>query len=143
MEPTNTATATATPEPTETPQPSPTPTATPVTFDVAVAADRVGIRRGPSENYVVIARSDTGEQWQVIGRNEAGDWLQLCCFEDGQVGVDAGYTAEWRFRPCSPTAHSRPSTPGDCWISIHYLFTPAHITAMNSLARRHLELSSL
>lgn len=41
----------------------------------------VNIRRGPGTDAEVITILAGGEEYDVIGKNEAGDWLQVCCVD--------------------------------------------------------------
>ena len=72
--------ATAIPVPAETP--TPTPSAQP---QLTVNGDAVNIRQGPDTGYGIIASAENGQTFPVTGRNGAGDWWQICCF-DGQPG---------------------------------------------------------
>ncbi len=89
---TPTFTATASPTPTATPTPSATatPSATPTVFADVRAERYVNIRRGPGADFAVIGALPPAAAVQVIGRNDAGDWLQIRR-DDGDDGwVSAG-----------------------------------------------------
>ncbi|MCE7988902.1 MAG: DUF3048 domain-containing protein [Caldilinea sp. CFX5] len=67
-----------------TPQPTPTPPATPTpqpTIPPAarVNADLVNLRGGPGTNYAIVGQVRTGDQINIVGRNEASDWWRVCC----------------------------------------------------------------
>lgn len=62
--------ATATPAP-------PTATTVPPAIIGAVASDNANLRSGPGTDYAVIGGAVAGDQLAPVGRNEAGDWLQL------------------------------------------------------------------
>jgi hypothetical protein len=82
--PTATSTATATP----TARPAATVTRAPV---VARAARVITVRGGPALDAPLIELARTGRVYRVTGRNETGDWLQVCCTREGQSGwVTAG-----------------------------------------------------
>lgn len=51
-----------------------------------VAADLVNVRRGPGIGYERLGSMNAGEQWPMIGRNEQGDWWQICCLDNDQPG---------------------------------------------------------
>jgi uncharacterized protein YgiM (DUF1202 family) len=81
---------TATPEPpTATPAPeppTPTPTATPEPKpEVVVSNPRVNVRSGPGASFPVLGQALQGQRLEIIGRDEDGQWWQICCFQ-GQSG---------------------------------------------------------
>jgi uncharacterized protein YraI len=117
---------TATPEPTqetvtETSQPEAVATDTPASVAAPVArlvvtADAVNVRLGPGTHYEQIAVAARNAQFDVTGRNETGDWWQICCF-DGRRGwlfsalVDVqnpGTVAIAADMPAAPTATATP-----------------------------------
>ncbi len=62
------------------PPPTPTeipPTPTPVVPKVEVTANSVNLRGGPGTNYPRVGRATQGQTFEIIGRNEGGDWLQI------------------------------------------------------------------
>lgn len=83
------ASAVSLPEPTADPNAGadllPQPTPTPGPGGLVVTALSVNVRSGPGTAYDVIAVVDLDEEFDLTGRNEAGDWWQACCF-DGQPG---------------------------------------------------------
>ncbi|MFQ5435635.1 MAG: SH3 domain-containing protein [Anaerolineae bacterium] len=98
QKPTNTAVAivateppTVTPNPTATQTPTPRPTSTPLPLPppiAQVAVSRVNVRYGPDTAYGLVTNlAEAGAQFEVIGRNEAGDWWQLCCVDDQVVWI--------------------------------------------------------
>lgn len=50
----------------------------------------VNIRRGPSTDAEVITILAGGEEYDIIGKSEAGDWLKVCCVNEeyGWLSVD-------------------------------------------------------
>ena len=70
------------PPPTATPSPTPQP-------EVVVANPRVNVRSLPGEDAPVLGQVLNGERLQIVGRNEAGDWWQVCCFQGGNVWIAA------------------------------------------------------
>lgn len=52
-----------------------------------IQEDLVNIRGGPDTGYAVLAQVNAGQTLGVTGRNETGDWLQVCCpAPDGEKG---------------------------------------------------------
>ena len=75
----------AAPAPTATPAPVeevvPTPTAAP-DARLTVTGDLVNLRGGPSTDYPVVGGVNQGESYPITGRNDVGDWWQICCVND-------------------------------------------------------------
>ncbi len=78
--PTFTPTPTALPTPTSTPTPIPTPFA-------VVQVDVLNVRAGPSTAYPVVGRLVSGETVEIVGKNPAADWWQVCCPGDREGWV--------------------------------------------------------
>lgn len=79
---------TATPEPpTPVPaEPTPVPTDTPAPVARLTITNQVAnVRSGPGTQYAVIGSVNQGMQFDVTGKNPAGDWFQFCCV-NGEVG---------------------------------------------------------
>ena len=74
-----TATATATPSPTAVPA---TPTLLPRAI---VAVARLNVRAGSGTDYPVLMVVEADQLYDIVGRNPAGDWWQVCCV-DGREG---------------------------------------------------------
>jgi len=74
--PTNTATVTASPTATRTAGPAPS-------AQIAVVAN---LRAGPSLTSTIIERAAIGNTYTVLGRDETGGWLQVCCTTRGATG---------------------------------------------------------
>jgi len=65
--------------PTPTPEPSPAPGA-------AVKATLImNVRNGPDIAYQIVGSLDDGEEAEIVGKNEAGDWWEVA-LADGQTG---------------------------------------------------------
>jgi uncharacterized protein YraI len=66
-------------------QPTATPTpaveAAPTPF-VAVQTDSLNVRLGPGTDFPIVGQLGAGGQLALVGRNEAGDWLVVCCIDD-------------------------------------------------------------
>ncbi len=66
--------------------PSPTPTNTPEPKPYAVVRNpRVNVRSGPGTNFAAVGQAQQGARLEIVGRNQAGDWWQVCCV-NGQKG---------------------------------------------------------
>lgn len=69
--------------------PDATPTSTvdlaPTPF-VEVQSDTLNVRLGPGTDYPIVGQLAAGAQVALIGRNEAGDWLVVCCVAEGKPG---------------------------------------------------------
>jgi hypothetical protein len=89
--PTETPTAvppTPTTTPTNAPSPMPSLTATPTPIPLpqaVIIVERLNVRVGPSTLYNVLDVVLIDEQFDIVGRNNAGDWWQICCF-NGERG---------------------------------------------------------
>ena len=92
--------------PTETRAPSPTatrpPTATvtPLPPTLRVKADLLNVRETPSTDAQILARLNAGDTALVVGRNIAGDWLQVQ-LNDGRLGW---VVLQWVESSVPPTA---------------------------------------
>ncbi len=67
------------------------PTVTPTpTEDVlagaagVVTADRVNVRGGPGTAYAIVQTLQKSADFSVLGRNESGAWLRICCLPGAQ-----------------------------------------------------------
>ena len=86
LTPTETPYYTPTPTSTWTPLPTPVDTPTPVPAPYAlVVAPIVNVRSGPSVAYPIIGQAYQDQRFDIIARNEAFTWWQICCI-DGQQG---------------------------------------------------------
>lgn len=84
-----TATPVANVPATDTPAPAPEePTATdtpaPTNARLTVTNAVANVRRGPGTNYGIVGSVSQGMQFDVIGKNPAGDWFQFCCVNGEQ-----------------------------------------------------------
>ncbi len=80
-------------EPTATPEPEPEPTATPEAgAKLFVDIDLVNVRQGPGTTYGLVGTADQNQELEIIGKNEAGDWWQICCV-NGEPGWIFGQLA--------------------------------------------------
>ena len=46
----------------------------------------LNVRRDPSTRYPPLAVAVKGQTFNIVGRNAAGDWWQICCLPDGRAG---------------------------------------------------------
>jgi hypothetical protein len=83
---------TATPEPpTATPlpvvvEPTAAPTATPdAAARLVITSDIANVRQGPGTVYSLLGSASRDEAFEVLAKNPAGDWWQICCV-NGQPG---------------------------------------------------------
>lgn len=78
----------ATPEPVAeepTAEPTAAPTDTPdASASFTVSEPIVNVRLGPGTNYGIAGSVEAGQSFEVRGKNNVGDWLQICCV-NGQV----------------------------------------------------------
>jgi uncharacterized protein YraI len=49
---------------------------------LTVSADAINVRSGPGTAYAIVGAAVAGDGFPITGRNEAGDWWQVCCFND-------------------------------------------------------------
>jgi len=53
-----------------------------------VTADRVNVRSGPGTVYAIVGRLQKSSDFEVVGRDESGDWLRICCVSDAKDAQD-------------------------------------------------------
>ncbi|MEZ4729509.1 MAG: SH3 domain-containing protein [Caldilineaceae bacterium] len=81
------------PSPTATPAASaeaPTaaaPTSAPNALRLVVNSPLVNVRAGPGTTYQVLATVERGQEYNIIGKNGAGDWWRFCCINDEPAWV--------------------------------------------------------
>lgn len=80
-----TATTTTTPTRPAPPTATPSPTRTPAPPSVRVTADLLNVRAGPSLSAAILVKVEKDTRLKLIGRNVAGDWLQVQ-LSDGRSG---------------------------------------------------------
>ena len=86
-----------------TPEP-PTPTATPAPI-VIVPGEPVRARSGPDITYDQVTELAAGTQLAIVGKNEVGDWWQVCCVDNQPVWVLGELVDE---QGCSTPSRSPP-----------------------------------
>jgi serine/threonine protein kinase len=113
--------ATSSPTPTDIPQPTltatpiPTATFTPEPLGV-VNTDELNLRRGTSSNFDVIRKLYRGDQVEPIGRNDAGDWLQVRT-ANGDTGWVVSQYVDINRRSLDLTVVATPTLP-TCAIAV-------------------------
>lgn len=98
--------ATFTPEPanaaqaseavaTEAPVAEPTATDTPAPQQAkaVITNAQANVRTGPGTNYTVAGTLERGAEFEIVGKNPAGDWFQLCCLNGQNVWI-AGFLVD-------------------------------------------------
>ena len=68
-------------QPTATPTPTTLVEVAPTPF-IEVQSDNLNVRLGPGTDFPILGQLGAGERLALIGRNEAGDWLVVCCIDD-------------------------------------------------------------
>lgn len=58
------------------------PTAAPVPPRLVVNAPLANVRTGPGTTYAVLTTVARGQEYDIIGKNTAGDWWRFCCIND-------------------------------------------------------------
>lgn len=99
-------TATFTPEPanaapvseapaTEAPAAEPTATDTPAPQQAkaVITNAQANVRSGPGTNYALAGAVERGAEFEIVGKNPAGDWWQLCCLNGQNVWI-AGFLVD-------------------------------------------------
>ncbi|MBV7331113.1 SH3 domain-containing protein [Chloroflexi bacterium TSY] len=57
-----------------------------VTATVSTGGRRANVRSGPGLEYQVLTAASSGTTFDVVEKNDAGDWWQICCIEgDGNT----------------------------------------------------------
>ncbi|MEA3336408.1 MAG: SH3 domain-containing protein [Chloroflexota bacterium] len=114
--PTLTPTFTPAIPPTQTPTftpalpPTPMPTPTPEAY-VVIKAPIVNVREGPSIAYPIVGQVNQGEQYTLIGRNDASTWWKICCFSGREVWITAQLTTPGGSLNSVPVASAPPPPP--------------------------------
>lgn len=66
--------------------------ATALSGTVTLSNSRLNVRSGPSTGYAIVAKALSGDLLPVIGRNAAGDWVQVA-LSTAQGSADNGWVA--------------------------------------------------
>ena len=97
------------PPPTDTPVP-PTPMPEPLPF-VVVTSDKVNVRSGPGTAYQRVGQVTQGQQLDIVGKNAAGDWWQVCCLNGQQVWITGSLVQAQGNLGSVPVAANIPAAP--------------------------------
>ena len=54
---------------------------------LTITGELVNLRRGPGTAYDLVGAVGQGERFAITGRNDAGDWWQICCLNDQSAWV--------------------------------------------------------
>jgi len=54
---------------------------------LTVTQDAINVRTGPGTNYGIGGNASTGEVFDIIAKNAAGDWWQVCCVAGEPVWI--------------------------------------------------------
>lgn len=80
------APATDTPAP-PTDTPAPAPTSTSAAPRLVVNAPLANVRTGPGTDYTVLTTVERGQEYDIVGKNAAGDWWHFCCVGGQQAWI--------------------------------------------------------
>ncbi len=61
-----------------------TPTVAPTLAppSVVINSPLVNVRAGPGVNYALLGTVERGEEFDIVGKNAAGDWWRFCCIDE-------------------------------------------------------------
>ncbi|MEM7130953.1 MAG: SH3 domain-containing protein [Chloroflexota bacterium] len=76
-----------------------------------VIGEIVNVRRGPSTAYDIVGSATANEQFPLMGRNELGDWWQVCCFSGEEPGWLYGPLVQTQNAESVPVAANIPPPP--------------------------------
>lgn len=82
-------TATPQPAPAQEQPPTDTPAPAPQTAKAVITNAQANVRTGPGTNYALAGALDRGAELDIVGKNPAGDWWQLCCVNGQKVWIAA------------------------------------------------------
>jgi uncharacterized protein YraI len=71
-------------EPTEETQPTATPAPE---AKLIVNNQAVNVRNGPGTEYGLVGSAEANQTFDVVGKNQAGDWWQICCVNGQQAWI--------------------------------------------------------
>lgn len=111
------ATATPTTAPTRTPTPAPEPVG-------RATVEQLNLREGPGSTFPVIRRLASGEQVELLGRNQVGDWLWVST-AGGQTGWVSSQYVEHTL-PISQLAVLPTPVPPSCRVAVDPALAPAY-----------------
>lgn len=69
-----------------------------VTALVITEGSRANVRSGPELNAPIVAKANPGDEFQVTGMSEDGEWFQICCIpgpaDEGDEATETAWLAE-------------------------------------------------
>lgn len=69
---------------------APTPEPTPATrAQLTIEGEQVNARLGPGTDYGLAGDAARGQEFEIIGKTQQGDWWQVCCVNGQQVWIFA------------------------------------------------------
>ncbi len=108
--PTNTPAPTSA-EPTPAPTSETAPTNTPAPqAKLTVGGQIVNVRNGPGTTYGLVGAAEANQTFDIIGKNAAGDWWQVCCV-NGQEAWIFGELATTEGAEAVPVVADIPAPP--------------------------------
>lgn len=98
-------------EPTVAPTEVVTPTATAAAQAKLTVNDQVvNVRNGPGTEYGLVGSAEANQTFDIIAKNQAGDWWQICCV-NGQQAWIFGQLARTENADAVPVAADLPAPP--------------------------------
>ncbi|HMN27832.1 MAG TPA: SH3 domain-containing protein, partial [Caldilineaceae bacterium] len=68
--------------------PTPAATATPAnTARLTIEQEQINLRLGPGTEYGIAGEATKGASFDIVGKNQQGDWWQVCCVNGQQAWV--------------------------------------------------------
>jgi uncharacterized protein YraI len=77
---------------------------------LAVNTDLVNLRLGPGTDYGLAGTAPKGQEFDIVGKTQAGDWWQICCV-NGQQAWILGELAQVRSSDGVPVVTNLPPKP--------------------------------
>lgn len=96
-----TATLTVETLPTDTPAPK---------AQLIVSEQAINVRNGPGTAYGLVGSAEANQTFEILAKNQAGDWWQICCV-NGQQGWVFGQLARVENGEAVPVAANLPAPP--------------------------------
>lgn len=51
-----------------------------------VSAPSLNVRQGPGLRFAVLETATRGQVYTILGRENTGGWLKVCCMRNGETG---------------------------------------------------------
>ncbi len=74
-------------------EPTATDTPAPQQAKALITNAQANVRTGPGTNYALAGTLERGAEFEIVGKNPAGDWWQLCCLNGQNVWI-AGFLVD-------------------------------------------------